>query len=393
MPKRKKYPRLPNGFGSIRYLGKGRKNPYGVYPPSDRVNEEGNYLYSRAICYVDDWYVGFAVLNAWRAGTYKPGDEFLFRAQRQTCQADLDDFCARILADHSTLHHLEQKDPAPTFAQVYDKFYSYKYEEAKKKLSKQSRNSTRAAFKNSACLHDRIFRDLKLQDFQNCVNAGPAREKPLSEASLELMISLYHQMAQYATSHDICERDYTQGLYMPDAAGDQSGVSFTPKELRLLWDHKEDPTIEMALILCYSGWRIEEARCLEVDLKNKAFTGGNKTKAGKSRTVPIHSLILPFVRRRMKEYGCLLPMTSNTYRSKFHSALKCLGIPGDPAHTPHDCRHTFSSLCEHYEVAENDRKRMLGHSFGSDITNKIYGHRTLAELRAQIEKIGKDLGP
>ena len=35
MTKRKNTPRLPNGFGSIRYLGKGRKNPYGVYPPSE----------------------------------------------------------------------------------------------------------------------------------------------------------------------------------------------------------------------------------------------------------------------------------------------------------------------------------------------------------------------
>lgn len=32
-------------------------------------------------------------------------------------------------------------------------------------------------------------------------------------------------------------------------------------------------------------------------------------------------------------------------------------------------------------MTENDRKRMLGHSFGGDITNKVYGHRTLKELR------------
>ena len=36
---------------------------------------------------------------------------------------------------------------------------------------------------------------------------------------------------------------------------------------------------------------------------------------------------------------------------------------------------------------ENDRKRMLGHSFGADITNSVYGHRTIDELRYEIEKI------
>ena len=34
MPRRKKHPKLPNGYGQIRYLGKGRRNPYGVYPPA-----------------------------------------------------------------------------------------------------------------------------------------------------------------------------------------------------------------------------------------------------------------------------------------------------------------------------------------------------------------------
>ena len=30
---------------------------------------------------------------------------------------------------------------------------------------------------------------------------------------------------------------------------------------------------------------------------------------------------------------------------------------------------------------------MLGHSFGNDITNGVYGHQTLEELRTEIEKI------
>ena len=55
--------------------------------------------------------------------------------------------------------------------------------------------------------------------------------------------------------------------------------------------------------------------------------------------------------------------------------------------SPHSCRHTFSRLCESYGVREADRKRILGHSFGNDITNGVYGHRTLEELKTEIEKI------
>ena len=45
-----------------------------------------------------------------------------------------------------------------------------------------------------------------------------------------------------------------------------------------------------------------------------------------------------------------------------------------------------SDLCDKYCVNENDKKSMLGHSF-SDVTNKVYRHRELEELRKQIEKI------
>ena len=106
------------------------------------------------------------------------------------------------------------------------------------------------------------------------------------------------------------------------------------QKLRVLWSDKADPISEMALILCYSGWRIDEARHLKVDLDNRFFTGGNKTKAGKYRTVPIHPLILPFVSRRMAEYGSLLPMATITYRNKFYENMARLGISGSPKHTP-----------------------------------------------------------
>lgn len=393
MPKRKKHPRLPNGFGSIKYLGKGRANPYGVYPPADRVNEEGNYLHPKALCYVDDWYVGFAVLNSWRAGTYKPGDEILFRTYRSLSTADLDAFCSRILSDYSSQQHVIaiEKQDRETFSQVYEGFYKRKYEEAEKKLSKQSRDSTRAAYKNSSCLHDKIFADLRLKDFQDCVNSCLKREKPLKKSSIELVISLLHQMSKYALLHDITEKDYTAGLYMPDAEDDEHGIPFNDTELSILWKNVDNPTVELIIILCYSGWRISEIVNLDVDLKRGCYIGGVKTKAGKNRIVPIHSAIKPLVIHRIKNYGKLLDLSAERYRIIFHSVLDKLGISGDPIHTPHDCRHTFSRLCEHYRVSENDRKRMLGHSFGNDVTNAVYGHRTIEELREEIEKIKVDL--
>ena len=75
MAKRKKYPKLPNGFGSIKFLGKGRRNPYAVHPPTKEFTLDGVPVTPKALCYVDDWMKGFAVLTAYHAGTYKPGME------------------------------------------------------------------------------------------------------------------------------------------------------------------------------------------------------------------------------------------------------------------------------------------------------------------------------
>ena len=152
-------------------------------------------------------------------------------------------------------------------------------------------------------------------------------------------------------------------------------------------NNKEDETAEMLLIMCYSGWRISEYKNMEVNLKERYFFGGIKTEAGKNRTVPIHSSIYPLVERRLKRDSQLLSYSTGEFRKRMDELLDRLGLQCNPKHTPHDCRHTFSMLCEHFEVKENDRKRMLGHSFKDDITNKVYGHRDLEDLRKEIEKI------
>ena len=189
-------------------------------------------------------------------------------------------------------------------------------------------------------------------------------------------------MYKYALKYEIVEKDYSQFLYMPKEEDDEPGVPFSDDELKILWTHSADPVIQMILIMCYSGFRIAAYTNIEVNLTDRYFKGGVKTKAGKNRIVPIHSAIYDFVTNRADKN--MLHCTASLFRNKMSAALDQFGIE---RHTPHDCRHTFSMLCERYGVNENDRKRMLGHSFGTDITNAKYGHRTLEELRNEIEKI------
>ena len=67
--KRKKYPRLPNGFPEVSAnLGKGPPASLQSIPRQPKQTKKGNYIH-KTVCYVDNWYVGFAVLNATGPGT------------------------------------------------------------------------------------------------------------------------------------------------------------------------------------------------------------------------------------------------------------------------------------------------------------------------------------
>lgn len=378
MARRKKYQKLPNGYGSIRFLGSGRRNPYGVYPPVKEFDDDGRAVGRKAICYVDSWLKGFAVLTAYHAGNYTPGME---RGLEGANTASVDSVLRTILSDYNQMARADQESAqkGKTFAEVYEEYYSWKYEQDKsRKYSESSRRSTQVAFKNCAVLHGRIFADLRYNDLQKVID-----DCKLKYASIELIKTLFRQMYAYAEIQEIVDKDYSAHVRINKPDDDEHGVPFSDADLKKLWDDKEDPVAEMLLIMCYSGYRIGEYRNLTVNLQDWYFQGGSKTAAGKNRIVPIHTGIRSLVRKRIKRDGKLLPDTAQTFRKDMKTYLASHGME---MHTPHDCRHTFSALCERYGVADNDRKRMLGHALG-DVTNSVYGHRTVEDLRTEIEKI------
>lgn len=58
--------------------------------------------------------------------------------------------------------------------------------------------------------------------------------------------------------------------------------------------------------MCFSGFRISAYKTMKVDLENRTFFGGIKTKNGIDRIVPIHSAIFDMVENRIKTHGKLL---------------------------------------------------------------------------------------
>lgn len=373
MARRKKYPRLPNGYGSIQFLGKGRRNPYAVRPPVKAFDLDGKAIRERPIAYVDDWMKGFAILTAYHAGTLTTE---MLEEYRQPLDMDGRQLADAIIKDYTTYVGKPLKTANKTFADVYTEFYEYKYGGAKQ-YSEASKHSTRSAFKNCASIHDSVFADLRHADLQKVID-----ECPLKHSSMELILVLFHQMYAYADIFGIVDKDHSAHVRINIPDDDDHGEPFTEADIEKLWADTENPTAWMLLIMIYSGFRVGEYRTLEINLTEGSLIGGSKTKAGKNRMVPIHPRIEPLIKRR-QAFDSALISSPQAFRKEMYSYLKKAGIS---PHTPHDTRHTFSMLCERYGVNDVDRKRMLGHSI-QDITNGVYGHRTLQDLKAEILKL------
>lgn len=374
--RRKKHIKLPNGYGSIKHLSGKRRNPYAVYPPVTEWDMDGRAQPVKALCYVDSWYKGFTVLTWLHNGEWEPGRELeLYNLDEQKVN---DDLVAQVLRRYALSER--QRADSRTFRDVYEDFFMWKF---KKPYSGRGTTSSErayvAGFKNSAEIHDKPFANLRTQELQNVLDHQSTR---LKHSSLELIKLTFNAVYSYALSMDMIDKNYGSFCKIPIPDDDVHGIPFSDAELETLWAHSMDPVAEIALILTYSGWRIGELKTLTVDLTEDCMRGGSKTKAGKNRVVPIHPTIRPLVQHRLAD-GELLPWTPSTYGQKLRALCNELGLSD---HTPHDARHTFNALCDRYGVNERDKKLMLGHSF-QDVTNSVYMHRTLEELRAELVKI------
>lgn len=368
MPKKKKYPRLKNGFGSIRKLSGNRTNPYAVFAPSTCRDERGYQIYDKALAYCPTWEIGFSVLAMYHTGQYKEGDS-VQNLLEDVAHSQLTPVVNKILSVLN-IGSIEGE----TFVQVYDKFMEWKFSDNNRKLSESSLNSYKAAFKNCTALHNKVFTSLKTVDLQKVVD-----DCPLKHSSKELIVNLFKQMYKYADIHELVEKDYSAHVSVNIENDDIKGVPFTADDIKKLWADSSNPICANILIMIYSGLRISEYASAEINLKEGYFFGGVKTDAGKNRYVPIHTAIMPLIKQNPKR----LNGTSCTFRLAMYEVLERLGVE---KHTPHDCRHTFAMLCDESGIKESDKKMMLGHSF-QDVTNAVYGHRTLDYLKEQIELI------
>ena len=110
--------------------------------------------------------------------------------------------------------------------------------------------------------------------------------------------------------------------------------------------------------------------------------------------MPIHPKINGIIEKRYEENNEFLfsdynmfeqeicGLSYDKYRGRFGKVMKALKM----IHTPHETRHTFITKAKYCHVDDYMLKRIIGHEI-SDITEKIYTHRNLEELKREIVKV------
>ena len=322
----RKMHRLPNGFGSIKKLSGVRRNPYGAYPPTTSYYENGTPKPTKAIGYYPSYAEAFKALTEWNA---EP-----FHVERITFDA-----CCAL-------------------------FFEHKFN-GKRQYSNSLKAALKSAYGNCKAIHGRVMDTITPAELQRLVD-----DCPLKRSSAELIVHLLKSVWKFAEQNEYIKRDVSKYIRVNVPEDDEHGEPFTEEEIKILWQHTDDPVCISALAMIYSGFRVSALKSWEINLEDNTIYGGVKT--GK-RTVPIHPAIAPFVAK------------AQFYKSKyFRKGLAPYGILN---HTPHDCRHTFSWLCDKYNVDNISKHMLMGHALGKDVESKVYSHRTIDELRAEIEKI------
>lgn len=285
-----------------------------------------------------------------------------------------------------------------TFSEVYEK-WSENYFPTLSNPS--SVRTVTAAYAYCNGLYDMRMKDIKVSHLE-----GTILNAQVGDSTKSRIKSLFNMMYKYAVAHDIVEKDYASVMFANGNPIKRSRtkevVPFSQEEIFLLWDNLDNIAFaDMILTGIYSGWRPQELAILKVadiDLEAGTMLGGLKTDAGKNRIVPIHPLIKPLIENRIQEATDMQSeflfndvngqqgtyMTYDKYRKRFEKVMKYLKL----THRPHETRHTFITKAKACNVDEYILKLIVGHTI-DDITEKVYTHRTIDQLRAEMEKITK----
>lgn len=337
--------RKPNGYGSIKRLSGNRRRPF-IFVVS--VN-----------------------------GRQKPVEYFTTHVEAEIFQADY---------NKVHLHHVLPGHQV-TLAELYHRWLPA--HTANTNPSQSTLDSYANSFKHLALLHYEPIQNLKYADYQKILDS--MRKSGLSYSSCKKVRSLISLLEKYAVKIELINKCYAPLLSIGKNKAVRPHHPFSRQKINLLWVHCDEPGVDTVLILLYTGMRVGEMLALQktdVNIRQGYIRITKSKTASGIRTIPIHLRIFPLIVRRMKSSGSSLIADSegkqydySCYCIIWREVMHSINADG---HTTHDCRHTVATLLDNAGANETAKRRILGHA-GGDVTERVYTHKGLRQLRKCIE--------
>lgn len=339
--------RLPNGYGSVIKNSGSRRKPFQARITKG-INDEGKQVYET---------IGF----------FEKREEAL-----------------RALSEYNNRPY-DINASKLTFVELYRRWWKDYFS----KIGDSAVTNYKNAYKYCEPLYDTRFADIRTPQMQKVID-----ESGVGYATRKVIKTFLGLLYKYAFQNDIVDKKYSEFINIGKNETKLNRQPFTEKEIDKLFKYVDKlEFVDTVLIMIYTGLRISELLSIEtvnVHIEDRYMVGGMKTDAGKDRIIPIHKKIEPLIIKYFNPQNKYLIVNnkggqmkySNYRREKFDNIMEKLNMK----HTPHECRHTFASLMDSANANKLCIKRIIGHA-SSDITDKVYTHKTIKELIEAIDLI------
>lgn len=288
--------------------------------------------------------------------------------------------------DYNKSHGLHRLSKI-TFAELYVRWMPKHV--AYTSVSKSTINGYECAYKHCASLYDLPVADIKYSHLQTVIDNMVG----LSYASKKKVRNLLSLLFAYAREMEYTTRDFTGLIKIGKNRPVNPHHAISKRKVNQLWKMLDSPDVDSILILIYTGMRNGELRNLlksDINKKQKYINIRKSKTAACIRIIPIHSKIWPLIEKRLASPGAYLLSTPDgthyTYTKLSRVFARVMAKIHGQKHKLHDTRHTCATWLDNAEVNDNARKMILGHA-RHDVTNGVYTHKNLRQLRKAIEKI------
>lgn len=271
---------------------------------------------------------------------------------------------------------LNQSRTSLTLQQVYDMWLP----SHAKSVSTNTLNNYGSAFAHLVSIYNVEIQNITYLQLQSIID--DMLVSGLSYSSCKKVRTLISQLFSYSIINGWCTTNYAKFLNLGHNKPVRPHKPFTTQAINRLW-RLESPLHDIPLILLYTGMRASELINLKArDINRKQRTikiTSAKTKSG-IRTIPIHDRIWPIITRRLDAvYVIKECRTYSSLSREFDKAMKAINAK----HTTHDCRHTFATRLDNEGANYNAKRLLLGHASGN-VTDGVYTHKSLGQLRKAI---------